>query len=722
MDLRPKGAAVFIFLLVIFTFSKCSEAQDLCSVPLPFIFIKENNTIDALVTTINAAEGVTAVITGQNPPDLFDINDEYQLIAKTVMDYEKFDKDNPYLVNIECTKPGSTSTSLLLRIVLEDINDNPPSFKESWYSLEVKELTKVDTSVGLITATDPDESDRLYYRLESPEGEFDVETSFNPNILVKKLLDYDKVKQVTMTLYAQDTQIGSSAEVSHTATATVVVNIIDIDNRPPWFQPCTEYIFETSTVCINSGYNGVVTLKEQETDPLKLMPGPVYGIDGDAGIKELIGYTFMGGNEDGIFNINTDTGNITMLKPVDVVGPFVLTVMAFQKLNPDQFATTTVILKVALTASEFPPKFTKESYEGFISEDAGVDSLVLEGKTSNRALRVQATDEDFSNGYNPNLRFEIVDGTDFYITPEGFILMAKAVTPGTVNLEMRVIDTENDESSTASLVVEITPGVPTTTPVTTITTTDNTDSTQLTDITDTSHPSTHTTTHPGTYTTAHPNTGGQLGKAGDFTSGDMAAVGATLAVFVVICLVCIGLLAHRIKGHNAAWKKLSEASIFRSTLGGGSGGPKEGMQYINESFQNDGDTPDNSRFAADLENKLEPEQSGTSQEKITRSAFLQTNSKPPADSSSLADSENTDGEKEVKPILTKERRTDEGYKSVWFREDIDPDTKEEVVIIPDTGEADGDHEDDEDDDSEEDDEDDLRTDMDLEDDDRLTSM
>ncbi|XP_056307861.1 cadherin-related family member 5 isoform X2 [Danio aesculapii] len=673
MDLGAKEPAVFIFLLVIFTFSEFSQAQNLCSVPLPVIFFKENNTIDEVVTTINAFEGVTAVITSQNPPDLFDINDEYELIAKTVMDYETFDKNKPYEVNIECTKPSFTPTSLLLRIILEDINDNPPSFKESRYTLEVKELTKVDTSVGLITATDPDESDRLYYRLESPEGEFDVETSFNPNILVKKLLDYDKVKQITMTLYAQDTPIGSSIKVSHTATATVVVDITDIDNRPPWFQPCTDFTFETSTVCLNSGYNGVVTLKEQETDPLKLAPGPVYAIDGDTGIKEPIGYTFMGGNEDGIFNINTDTGNITMLKPVDVVGPFVLTVMAFQKLNPDQFATTTVILKVALTASEFPPKFTKDAYEGFISEDAGVDSLVLESKTSNRALRVQATDEDFSNGYNPNLRFEIVDGTDFYITPEGFILMAKAVSPGTVNLEMRVVDTENDESSTAPLMVEITPG-------------------------------------------------GQLGKAGDFSSGDMAAVGATLAVFVVLCLVCIGLLAHRIKGHNAAWKKLSEASIFRSTLGGGSGGPKEGMQYVNESFQNDGDTPDNSRLAADLENKLEPEQSGSSQEKITRSAFLQTNSKPSADSSSLADSENTDGEKEVKPILTKERRTDEGYKSVWFREDIDPDTKEEVVIIPDTGEADGDHEDDEEDDSEEDDEDDLRTDMDLEDDDRLTSM
>lgn len=51
-------------------------------------------------------------------------------------------------------------------------------------------------------------------------------------------------------------------------------------------------------------------------------------------------------------------------------------------------------------------------------------------------------------------------------------------------------------------------------------------------------------------------------------------------------------------------------------------------------------------------------------------------------------------EKEVKPILTKERRVDEGYKSVWFKEDIDPDAKEEVVIIPDSRENDSDDEED----------------------------
>ncbi|XDV53418.1 hypothetical protein PO909_021920 [Leuciscus waleckii] len=720
MDLRPKESSALFFLLVIFTLGKFSEAQSLCSANLASV-IQENNAIKDIVTIITpSTAGVTATITSQVPEGLFSL-DGFNLIAETVLDFETF--ETPHEVNVECTKDGSTSTRLTLRIIVEDVNDNPPAFAESQYSLSVDELTKVDTSVGLITATDPDKGDTLYYRLESPEDEFGLLTSFNPNIVVKKILDYDKVKKVTMTLYVQDTQIGSSAGVSHTASTTIEVNILDIDNRPPWFQPCTEVEFATSKACMNSGYEGTVNLNEQETGPLSLKPGPVTAIDGDKGRNEAISYTFLEKIDDPIFQINIDTGSITMLKPVGEAGPIVLTVMAFQRENPDQFATTTVILKVVIS-SNHPPKFVNPSYEGFISEDAGVDSLVLESKTSNRPLRVQATDEDFSNGYNPDIKFEVVGGTDFSITPEGFILMAKTVSPGTVNLQMRVFDTNNDESSTASLMVEVTPGVPTTTPVTTIMTSsiitsDQTTNTQLTAIT--------STAHPGTDTTLPHSTGGQQGTVvgGGYSAGEMAAVGASLAVVLVLCLVGIGVMAHRIKGHNADWKKLSEASIFRSSLGGGSGGPKEGMQYSNEGFQNDGDSGSvNSKLAAHLESKLE---SGlireTPQENMTRSAVpvphtsrtsarTSASTSAPPDTSSLADSETVDGEKEVKPILTKERRNEEGYKAVWFKTDIDPNTKEDVVIIPDTGEADGDQE--EDDDSE--DEDNLRTDMDSEDD------
>jgi len=62
------------------------------------------------------------------------------------------------------------------------------------------------------------------------------------------------------------------------------------------------------------------------------------------------------------------------------------------------------------------------------------------------------------------------------------------------------------------------------------------------------------------------------------------------------------------------------------------------------------------------------------------------------DNASDTNSDKTDNEKEVKPILTKERRVEEGYKSVWFKEDIDPNSKEEVVIIPDSGEDDSEEE------------------------------
>ncbi len=147
-------------------------------------------------------------------------------------------------------------------------------------------------------------------------------------------------------------------------------------------------------------------------------------------------------------------------------------------------------------------------------------------------------------------------------------------------------------------------------------------------------------------------------------------------------------------------ENISERISLSLQLGGGSGGPKEGVQYSNQGFQHDDDSGSvNSKLAADLENKLEsglkPQQRrGSAQKTTTPSAVLQTTSSPAPDSSSLA--ETIDSEKEVKPILTKERRNEEGYKAVWFKQDIDPNTKEEVVIIPDTGEADEDREDDDD--------------------------
>ncbi|TSK13469.1 Cadherin-related family member 5 [Bagarius yarrelli] len=610
---------IVFFLLALLTVNTSAQ---ICVAPGP-ANIDENNNIGDTVATITIQEGVSLLIT-ENPLNAFGINGN-RVVANVVLDYESLPIGGGLIIGITCTMEG------------------------------LDPLSKVDTRVGKIDATDLD-GDRLYYHLVSPKDEFGLQADSNPEILVKKILDYDTIKEVTLKLFAQDTPLTSTGNPSHTATTTIIVTILDINNRPPWFQPCTESIVGTTKICLSAGYTGTVNLNEQ--------------------------------------------------------------VCAYELENPDQFATTTVRLQVVIS-SKHPPQFVKPKYEGFISEDAGVGSLVMESKSRNIPLQVQATDADFSDGVNPDIKFEVLVDSDFKITPEGFIIMTRAASPGNVSLQISVVDTTNGESSRASLSVEVTPGVsttdmPTTTnrPNSTVMTTTMATSTSITTDTTNKDTATVTVTHqtevtssPYTiatnhYTTYSSYTEGLPLLSGDFRTEDMIALGVSLAVALLLCFVIIGFLAYTLRRSNAAWRKLSEASIFRSSLSGSSKGPKDGVQYTNEGFQADEDTDSvTSKQAAELTLPQGKELSRNVQEvQETQETQLSAPSKSsddsftyPTDSSSQNSSDNTDNEKEVKPILTKERRMEDGYKAVWFKEDIDLNNKDTVVIDRD---EDIDHEDD----------------------------
>ncbi|KAF4081568.1 hypothetical protein AMELA_G00162610 [Ameiurus melas] len=712
---------IVFFLLGVFTVNTSGQ---LCKSPAPVTF-PENNAIGDTVVEIEAQEGVTLNI-ALNPDNAFLINGKL-LVANKVLDYETLPLGGALTVEIRCTKDG-VDESIRVFVIVENINDNSPVFANNLYTLEVNELSKVDTTVGKIEATDAD-GDRLYYRLESPMDEFGLLTETNPVILVKKVLDYDTTKDVTLKLFAQDTALSSTVIPSHTATTTVVVTILDINNRPPWFQPCKGSTVGITKICISSGYTGNVNLNEQAVGALTLDPGPVHAIDGDNGRNEPINYKIVEGNDENIFSIDPNSGSITMNKAVGVHGPIILTVMAYELENPDQLATTTVILQVVIS-SNHPPQFVKPKFEGFISEDAGVGSLVLESKSSSIPLHVQATDEDFSDGVNPGIKFEVLENSDFKITTEGFIIMTRAASPGTVDLQIRVVDSTNGESSTATLSVEVTPGVPTTdmyttthSPNTTVMTTAIATNTTLTTnmatnaTTDTVTQLTESTSSPYTIITNPDSTPypGQPLQSGDFRTEDMVALGVSLAVALLVCFVVIGLLAYNLSRFSADWKKISEASIFCSSLSGGSGGPKDGVQYTNEGFQSDGDTDSvTSKQAAELALPRGPGLSRSVPEVLetqrsvpaAQSKSTNDNSTLHTDSSSQNASDNTDNDKEVKPILTKERRMEDGYKAVWFKEDIDPNDKDEVVISDRDQDNDHDDEDHDDDDREDEDHDD----------------
>ncbi|XP_056138199.1 cadherin-related family member 5-like isoform X2 [Lampris incognitus] len=614
---------IFSLILLLQT---STQAQQICSSPAS-VAIPENNTIGDVILTIQTSEGVTLSLK-ENPNNLFMIS-RNQLKANATLDYETA---KTHVVEITCNQMSTgTLLNIVAVIVVTNINDNPPVFSRSQYHLNVLEMLPVDTPLETYKAIDLDADTILYYTLLPEQGWFKLKTPNIPTILVQKPIDYDTIKNVKLTLFARDTP--TPTPTSFTATTTILVTIMDADNRPPWFQPCTLYTNGGAKICQGAGYTGSVVLTEQTVGVLPLEPGPIYAIDGDSGINERITYSFLRGNEAGLFDINANTGNITMRKPADISGPINLTVLASQMMNSFQFATTMVTIKV-LPKSLHPPQFERKQYDGFVS---GVGIMVLDLNNKTQPLWIKAKDEDFAEGENPAIRYNILGSSAFSLIG-GYLFMTQDTSPGMVSLQVEAVDTSNKESAKVDLAVEVS------------------------------------------------SEGGRLGGYG---AEDMAALGATLGVLLFIALVVIGLLVYCIQKGKADWQKITEASTFQSSLGQGSGGWKEGVQYTNEGFHNDEDS--GSMSSGELKTKLgiglAPRAVGVPNEGAILRSTAPLHMLLP-DDTSLAGSDKAESEKEVKPILTKERRVDEGYKSVWFKEDIDPEAKEEVVIIQDNGQRD----------------------------------
>ncbi|XP_061780643.1 cadherin-related family member 5 isoform X2 [Nerophis lumbriciformis] len=666
---------------------RTTQAQNICDAR-ETVTIKENNLVGDLVETIRVNEAVTLSLETSSD-NSFTLNGN-QLLAAKVLDYET---SKSHVVKLVCLQGGTgLQLAIVIVIIVVNVNDNPPIFGANPYLINVNELIPLNTPLDEhFPATDKDENTELYYTLVSETNYFKLESPTNPQLVIQNVLDYDKVQRVEMVLYAQDTPLAESGgKDSFTATTTIQVTVIDVDNRPPWFWPCTVHIIAGASICQSAGYTSRVVLNEMEAEPLTLKPGPLHAIDGDTGINEAIRYSFLSGNEDGLFEINPITGNISMSRAADVVEPISLTVVAAQTPSSSQFSTTSLTISVQIK-SLHQPQFQRVEYEGVVSS---VGAMATDPANMDEPLRLIALDEDYAalGGVNPNVVYHVKGSDDFSII-NGYLFMTKNLPVAQLALQVEAVDTSNDDKATAQLSVEVKSGLTTTAlPLST------TDIITTEEAVSTPNPTTPTDGSISTASSTSEGTTDSKGvkiPSGDFRTEDMAALGATLGILLFVCLVVIGMLVCRLQRGKSDWRKIHEASVFRSSLGQGSGGQKEGIQYTNEAFEHDEDGGSVGSGGPDVI-VGEELQGGSAGFALKSSAAL---SSLLDDDLSLTGSDKADSEKEVKPILTKERRMEEGYKAVWFKEDIDPHAKEEVVIIPDS------REDDREDDSEDDDDD-----------------
>ncbi|XP_028296594.1 cadherin-related family member 5-like isoform X1 [Gouania willdenowi] len=732
----------FIFLLLSFhgTTTTAQTTEQLCTAPFPVEF-SENNMPGALVTTIDTLDGVTLTIVEPLNPKF--ILDENQLKAQEVLDYEQGEKVET--INIRCFQAATGAEGrLTITVLLLNVNDNSPMFSSKSYTLDVDEFTPPRSLVGAFPAQDLDLHPDLYYTLTPDSSYFSLRSSTEPDLLVHADLDYDTVQHVNLVLTAQDTPLGGAEIPSFTATTTIAVNITDVDNRPPWFDPCKRHPLGGGVVvCQSPGYTTTVTLNERVDGAMVLKPKQIIAVDGDTGINEEVVFSLLSGNKNDIFAVEESSGNITMLKAADVLESVTLTVLASQKNNSHQFSTTTVTIRIHVE-SMHKPRFQRRSYHAVVS---AVGTMALDPTNDDMPLQIIAVDEDYNatEGINPYISYSIIGNSDFNLI-NGFLFMARKVEDATFSLQVTATDTITDESDTAELTVEVKSGVTTTirpppsvsseTPPSTIRTTSSTGSSSstgpssstsssgvtptlhtnspssssgpvsqstssVTATSHTSHPVTPSTSDPNastqtTLTTNQPPTDGSSStttappRVGGYRVEDMAALGASLALLLFVCLLIIGLLVYRLKRGDKASQKIFEASRFLSTLG--PGGPKEGIQFTNEAFQKD-------------EDRGSVSSAGNGGE--TSKGVWDTEEEPRVSELKFSDLPE-ENEKEVKPILTKERRVEDGYKSVWFKEDIDPNAMNQVVLIPDSREEEEDEEEEKEEEEEEEEEGSLK--------------
>ena len=94
---------------------------------------------------------------------------------------------------------GIQSSSCMVRINLQDINDNAPKFTKTFYSFDIFEDTDIDTTVGSIRAYDPDAgaNGQVAYSLTSGWGNdtFSLDSEKGTFTLLR-LLDFEEVQKI----------------------------------------------------------------------------------------------------------------------------------------------------------------------------------------------------------------------------------------------------------------------------------------------------------------------------------------------------------------------------------------------------------------------------------------------------------------------------------------------------------------------------------------------
>jgi protocadherin Fat 4 len=326
-------------------------------------------------------------ITGGNEDGHFAVNSTTGLI------YTSAPLDREYQViydlNVTAYDHGvpSLASTVQVRIIVSDLNDNHPSFSQQSFAVTVSESAILGSTVFLALATDPDDgtNSQLVYHISS--GNTDLKFDIDQQSGVVSTAGYlDREITGRYDLIIQVTDGGTPTGRS---SARLNVSISDINDHAPEFVSKT---YKTSIA---------------EDAVVGSLVSKLVATDADIGTNADLRYYIIVGNENRVFALDSSTGTVTLNRSLDyeTTKVHVITVEARDGASSVAALRDSATLTVyVLDRNDHQPRFDATSFSTTLRSSTVIGSTVA---------ILTAHDVDFSNGGSlTGLRYEIVSGNE----------------------------------------------------------------------------------------------------------------------------------------------------------------------------------------------------------------------------------------------------------------------------------------------------------------------
>ncbi|XP_069129376.1 protocadherin Fat 4-like [Argopecten irradians] len=329
-----------------------------------------------------------------------------------------------YMFSVYVTDNGlqRLTDSVMVVVDVRDVNDNPPKFKENVYRASLKEDAAENTRVLKVGASDNDTNENAALSYLIVDGNVDNRFQINAGngqIFLSGGLDRENQESYTLVIIASD----SGKTVQYTATTTVSITVLDVNDNAPLFDQ----------TAFDIGISETTQLGEEIAH--------FTATDTDLGENAQI--TYRVSDNGGTFNIDRNTGKLYLEKPLDFEKKslYNLNISAEDKGRTplSQYARLTVRV---LDANDNAPDFGSTPSYVTVSEDATLYTNIL---------KVTATDPDDGNNGKVvySLKAQSPSGDNFKIdATNGYIYISSILDRETTStFTLKVVATDSAVTS-----------------------------------------------------------------------------------------------------------------------------------------------------------------------------------------------------------------------------------------------------------------------------------